>query len=62
MKSKRIKISFKGVNAGKYAVIGQSDICKSNKRINREMKVVVREFERNKLISRTETTKLFINA
>lgn len=61
MKSKRIKISFKGVNAGKYAVISQSDICESNKRINQEMKVVVREFERSNFISRAEAAKLVIN-
>jgi hypothetical protein len=61
MKSKRIKISFIAVNAGKYAVISQRDICESNKRINQEMKVVVREYERNNFLSRAEAAKLVIN-
>ena len=62
MKTKRTKISFSTVNEGKYTVISRSDISEVNRRVKDEMKVIVREFERNESISQKDAAKLVLNA
>jgi hypothetical protein len=62
LKTKRTKISFSTVNEGKYTVISRSDISEVNRRVKDEMKVIVREFERNESISQKDAAKLVLNA
>jgi len=61
LSSKRIKISFESVNKGKYTVISATDIAQSSKRINSEMKEVVREHEKRQAMSQKEASKLILN-
>ena len=61
MASKRVKISFESVNAGKYTVISTAEISASSNRIKNEMKEVVREHERRQAMSQKEASKLVLN-
>lgn len=61
MASKRIKISFKNVNEGRFTVISSADISQSSNRIKTEMKGVVREHEKRQVLSQKEASKLVLN-
>ncbi len=61
MASKRIKISFKNVNEGRFTVISSADISQSSNRIKTEMKDVVREHEKRQVLSQKEASKLVLN-
>jgi hypothetical protein len=49
--SKRKKITFDSINKGNYTIIDPKDIAETNKRIKKEMDLVVREFERKQFES-----------
>lgn len=61
MSTKRIKISFKSVNEGKYTIISNADISQSSNRIKTAMKGVVREHEKRQVLSQKEASKLVLN-
>lgn len=60
--SKRIKISFKTVNDGKYTVIKKSDIDSINRRVKEEMKSVMRTYEKKETQSKQRAALLVLNA
>ena len=62
MSSKRVKISFKSVNDGKYTTIKRSDIAETNERVKEAMKDVVREYEKNETRSQQHAAMLVLNA
>lgn len=55
--SKRNKITFDSINKGNYTIIDPKDIAETNKRIKKEMDLVVREFERKQFESWLQSDK-----
>ena len=62
MSTKRVKITFHSVNAGKYTTISNQDLSASSQRIRTEMKDVVREYEKNETESLRAASELILNA
>jgi len=62
LSSKRVKISFKTVNAENYTIIKKSEIAQSNSRIKVVMKEIVREYEKKEIRSQQQAALLVLNA
>lgn len=60
--TKRIKITFDTVNAGKYTAINSQELSESNRRIKSAMKIVVREYEKKETKSLRQASQLVLNA
>lgn len=61
MTTKRVKISFKTVNEGKYNVIEKSVIAETNKSVKAKMKEVVRVYEKKETDSQQSAALLVLN-
>ena len=62
MSKKRVKISFRSVNDGKFTTIARSEIAETNLRVKEAMKEVVREYEKNETLSQQHAALLVLNA
>jgi len=62
LSTKRIKITFGSINAGKITHIEKSDIAESKKRIKDEMESVVRDFEKKETRSKQDAEGLILNS
>ena len=60
--SKRTKICFSEENKGRITVISQKDIITTNIRVAKEMKSVVKEYEKNETKSQRDAALLVLNA
>lgn len=60
--SKRVKISFEAVNAGKVVEIDRNDLVASSQRIKVAMTEVVRRYKRNDALSKVDARALVLNA
>ena len=59
--SKRVKISFDTVNAGKVIEIDPARLAASNQRIKLAMTAVVREYKKNNALSKIDARALVLN-
>lgn len=46
--SKRVKVNFETINAGKYTIIPAKDIAEINARVKKEMKKFTKDLIKNK--------------
>lgn len=57
-----MKISFKTMNEGRISTISGQELSESSNRIKLAMKKVVKEYEKNEVISLREARKLVLNS
>lgn len=60
--SKRNKISFQTVNAGKITEINGERLAESSQRIKNAMTTVIRQYKKNEALSRIDARRLVLNA
>ncbi len=60
--SKRVKVTFQSVNAGKIGVIDSKQLAASSHRIKAVMQVVVRAYKTKEAQSMQDARRLVLNA
>ena len=60
--SKRVKITLRESNTGRYTNIDRDSIAQSQRAISTVMKVVIREYQKNEVNSKELASKVALNA
>lgn len=60
--SKRVKITMRNSNTGRYTVIDKQAIAQSQKAISTAMKGIIREYQKNEVNSKELASKVALNS